>query len=370
MDAMVIRKRQNFLASADVSSHSEKSPVHRKDLICTVCGAPATGFNFSVITCMCCKAFFRRNALFGLPSLQCRYSTETCEIDMKTRRDCSYCRLKKCFAVGMKKELILTDELKRMKREKILANRQLTVNLARPIATFNGRQGVHWNDVHSSHISNISNTFEVYCHAPLALFEKTEYELLGQQPIKSRIKIQNYYEYYGKHEASLTQFFKRIPELQQFSDDQQLALCKHNMRFLIRVGIIETRRDDLPLWPAVNLLLESIFGKALVDETDQLLQHFKEQTSNSICIRLLLVILLFSTYSSYTGYLDTLDLYKIQVKYTELLWSYLIKCYDQCTACSKFATMIRYCLYLQTIGHSAELKREEIERLRLSLECI
>jgi len=30
-----------------------------------------------------------------------------CKIDINTRRFCPYCRLKQCFAAGMKKELIL-----------------------------------------------------------------------------------------------------------------------------------------------------------------------------------------------------------------------------------------------------------------------
>ncbi len=32
-------------------------------LVCLVCGDVARGWNFEVITCMSCKAFFRRNAL-------------------------------------------------------------------------------------------------------------------------------------------------------------------------------------------------------------------------------------------------------------------------------------------------------------------
>jgi hypothetical protein len=30
---------------------------------CLVCGDKSTGFNFGVLTCMACKAFFRRNAV-------------------------------------------------------------------------------------------------------------------------------------------------------------------------------------------------------------------------------------------------------------------------------------------------------------------
>jgi hypothetical protein len=32
-------------------------------LVCRICGDVARGLNFDVITCMSCKAFFRRNAL-------------------------------------------------------------------------------------------------------------------------------------------------------------------------------------------------------------------------------------------------------------------------------------------------------------------
>jgi len=32
-------------------------------LICQICGDTARGINFEVMTCMSCKAFFRRHAL-------------------------------------------------------------------------------------------------------------------------------------------------------------------------------------------------------------------------------------------------------------------------------------------------------------------
>ncbi|CAF1473732.1 unnamed protein product [Rotaria sordida] len=47
---------------------------------------------------MCCKIFFRRNALLDLQSLQCRYLLANCIINMKTRRDCLYCRLKQMYS--------------------------------------------------------------------------------------------------------------------------------------------------------------------------------------------------------------------------------------------------------------------------------
>ncbi|CAF0785841.1 unnamed protein product [Adineta steineri] len=367
MECTGSKKRKQLLEITDMSNTDGKSSVCHKDLICTVCGAAATGFNFAVITCMCCKAFFRRNALFGLQSLQCRYLSENCAINIKTRRDCSYCRLKKCFEVGMKKDLILTDDLKRIKREKILANRQMTLGIIRPINLFNLKINTQLKEIDSSYLTNIYNAYEEYCRLPLLSFERSEVEALGQQPIKSRIKMQNYIQYYTKHETLLINFFERIPELKQFPPNQQTALCKHNIRFLVRISLMETISNDTPLWPAINLLLQTIYGD-LLQESEDLLHTFKEQMNDSTSIRLLLIILLFSTYCTYDEYIDTMSVYKVQEKYTELFWLYLTERHGQLIASQKISIIVRHCLHFQTIGHYAELKRLKMQESNLLLE--
>jgi len=284
MELVSIKKRSKSSGITNLSNNDKKLSVHNKDFICTVCGAPATGFNFSVITCMCCKAFFRRNALFGLKSLQCRYLTENCLINIKSRRDCSYCRLKKCFQVGMKKELILTEELKRVKREKILANRQITLNSVGSIDLLTNKKNFQFNGIVSSDLTNIYNAYEEYCRLPSIIFEKNEYELIAHQPIKSRIKVQHYFEYYKKSEAFLMSFFQCVPEFKQLSNDQQLALSKHNIRLIMRISLTETISDQLTFWPAIYLLLETIFGKRLMEKTNILVHKFKYQINDSICI--------------------------------------------------------------------------------------
>ncbi|CAF1267911.1 unnamed protein product [Rotaria sordida] len=39
-----------------------KIPRRSTDLICTICGDRAVGFNYDALSCASCKAFFRRNA--------------------------------------------------------------------------------------------------------------------------------------------------------------------------------------------------------------------------------------------------------------------------------------------------------------------
>lgn len=47
-----------------IDSHQPKSVKTRKkslNLICTICGDRAIGYNYAVVSCASCKAFFHRN---------------------------------------------------------------------------------------------------------------------------------------------------------------------------------------------------------------------------------------------------------------------------------------------------------------------
>ncbi|CAG2112281.1 unnamed protein product [Medioppia subpectinata] len=89
--------------------------------ICVVCGDKGRARNFGVFTCESCKSFFRR---YGLKEqrLICP-SNGKCDINVMTRRMCRNCRLKKCFAVGLKKELIRSDEENDYRKELIKENK-------------------------------------------------------------------------------------------------------------------------------------------------------------------------------------------------------------------------------------------------------
>lgn len=44
------------------NKNSSSKSILKSQLFCRICGDIARGYNFDVITCMSCKAFFRRNA--------------------------------------------------------------------------------------------------------------------------------------------------------------------------------------------------------------------------------------------------------------------------------------------------------------------
>ncbi|XP_076466023.1 vitamin D3 receptor B-like [Babylonia areolata] len=96
-------------------------PLRRKrpleDKICRICGDKALAHNFDVITCESCKAFFRRNALKWEELRECAFQ-RSCPINVRTRRFCSACRLKKCFAIGMRADMILDEKKRRARQDK------------------------------------------------------------------------------------------------------------------------------------------------------------------------------------------------------------------------------------------------------------
>ncbi|KAL4608010.1 nuclear receptor subfamily 2 group F member 6-like isoform X1 [Arapaima gigas] len=71
---------------------------------CAVCGDKSSGKHYGVFTCEGCKSFFKRSIRRSL-SYTCR-SNRDCQIDQHHRNQCQFCRLKKCFRVGMRKEAV------------------------------------------------------------------------------------------------------------------------------------------------------------------------------------------------------------------------------------------------------------------------
>ncbi|XP_046386944.1 hepatocyte nuclear factor 4-gamma-like [Ischnura elegans] len=86
--------------------HGPHAPPHHLQQ-CAICGDRATGKHYGAASCDGCKGFFRRsvrkNHLYT-----CRFS-RNCVVDKDKRNQCRYCRLRKCFKAGMKKEAVQNE---------------------------------------------------------------------------------------------------------------------------------------------------------------------------------------------------------------------------------------------------------------------
>ncbi|XP_009995674.1 PREDICTED: nuclear receptor subfamily 1 group I member 3 [Chaetura pelagica] len=93
---------------------TEEEDTEPREKVCAVCGDRATGYHFHVMTCEGCKGFFRRSINKGV-HFTCPF-TRSCPITKAKRRQCQACRLQKCLDVGMRKDMILSEEALRQRR--------------------------------------------------------------------------------------------------------------------------------------------------------------------------------------------------------------------------------------------------------------
>ncbi|CAL8363209.1 unnamed protein product, partial [Arctogadus glacialis] len=80
---------------------------------CFVCQDKSSGYHYGVSACEGCKGFFRRSIQKNM--VYTCHRDKNCIINKVTRNRCQYCRLQRCFAVGMSKESVRNDRNKKKK---------------------------------------------------------------------------------------------------------------------------------------------------------------------------------------------------------------------------------------------------------------
>ncbi|KAI2649543.1 Retinoic acid receptor gamma-A [Labeo rohita] len=114
----------SFLSSSAVETQSTSSeemvpsspsppPPPRVYKPCFVCQDKSSGYHYGVSSCEGCKGFFRRSIQKNM--VYTCHRDKNCQINKVTRNRCQYCRLQKCFEVGMSKEAVRNDRNKKKK---------------------------------------------------------------------------------------------------------------------------------------------------------------------------------------------------------------------------------------------------------------
>ncbi|GAB1296792.1 Retinoic acid receptor alpha [Apodemus speciosus] len=95
-----------------VPSPPSPPPLPRIYKPCFVCQDKSSGYHYGVSACEGCKGFFRRSIQKNM--VYTCHRDKNCIINKVTRNRCQYCRLQKCFEVGMSKESIDMSDLQIM----------------------------------------------------------------------------------------------------------------------------------------------------------------------------------------------------------------------------------------------------------------
>jgi len=78
---------------------------------CKVCNEPAAKHvHYGAMTCFSCRAFFRRSIQNKTAATYVCRRSKNCEINLRTRKNCQFCRYMRCITVGMKPTWVLSEE--------------------------------------------------------------------------------------------------------------------------------------------------------------------------------------------------------------------------------------------------------------------
>ncbi|XP_042196409.1 hepatocyte nuclear factor 4-beta isoform X2 [Callorhinchus milii] len=146
--------------------------------LCAICGDRATGKHYGASSCDGCKGFFRRSVRKN-HVYSCRFNRQ-CVVDKDKRNQCRYCRLRKCFRAGMKKEAVQNE------RDRISIRRSsyedlgsLSINtlvqaeaMAQQISAFNP---VHHAEIAMKKMATINDVGESMKQQLLVLVEWAKY---------------------------------------------------------------------------------------------------------------------------------------------------------------------------------------------------
>ncbi|CAF2948268.1 unnamed protein product [Rotaria sp. Silwood2] len=318
--------------------------------------------------------------LSQLPSqdrLKCRRDGN-CEITLETRRRCKSCRLQKCFAVGMRKEWILTEEEKVNKKRRIEENRRLRASNAYDhmlskdsMKKYDSElQNVLLNKNEKSSLKSKSynQRSNIINNVVMAYHDRIKLDLTGygwSYPLAR--KITGLYQIINAKNTTalrLISFYKSLHDFDILSETDKVNLIKNNLRYIfffnasleydpIHDVYHEENTNDKPLYGAH---IREAYGIDHYIRCTKIIRalHSIVQIDKRI-MQVALVIFLFSkglsttTNSNESSINSYQQIFQIQNKYAEHLWLLIEKTYGCVHAVHIFSALISKCLLIQEL---------------------
>lgn len=342
-------------------------------LTCVVCGGDAHGYNFDAISCESCKAFFRRNAIRPLSKFKCRHDGH-CEVAFDRKRRCKKCRLEKCLQSGMRKEWILTENEKQEKRMKIEHNRRLR-------ALHDRQKTVRQREPKAKDVSSVDRK---HLFAPIDQSPMSETDWLtidfiqnaytravtlnhtagvpqypAVQPIESTLELFRIPIYLAS--MRLITYFKQIPEFQRLHKDAQLHLVKFNTLTIVFLHSISIYDPDARVYHEPNTtdpaFREVDWSRTINDEFHYKMKGVQADLARIIeaderIFKIVFLIVLFSdALTSRSSAIDTnsIEIFRIQSLYNELLYKYCVHTHGTRKASMVFLQLLSQIMKIQNL---------------------
>ncbi|KAM4721340.1 hepatocyte nuclear factor 4-beta [Rhinophrynus dorsalis] len=141
-------------SNTEIISVESASPgllINGVSSLCAICGDRATGKHYGASSCDGCKGFFRRSVRKN-HVYACRFNRQ-CIVDKDKRNQCRFCRLRKCFRAGMKKEAVQNERDRiSMRRSSYEDNGSLSISILTQAEVMT-QQYTSLSPVHSAEIS-------------------------------------------------------------------------------------------------------------------------------------------------------------------------------------------------------------------------
>lgn len=185
--------QQVAAANSQLSRVVNTNGINGLNQICAICGDRATGKHYGASSCDGCKGFFRRSVRKN-HVYTCRF-TRSCVMDKDKRNQCRYCRLKKCFRAGMKKEAVQNERdrisCRRPSYDESSNNSGITLAALLNAEMFSRQlTSIPDGDISSKKVANIADVCESMKQQLLILVDWAKYiPQFGELPLDDQVAL-------------------------------------------------------------------------------------------------------------------------------------------------------------------------------------
>ncbi|CAF3459227.1 unnamed protein product [Rotaria socialis] len=343
----------------DNQSSKKPEPLHKMNnlasvSLCHVCGIENAQVHYGAMCCVSCKMFFRRNAQLNLSNRKC-VTNGKCNITIKSRKTCRYCRLKKCFTIGMQRELLRASHNRQGTRCK-LTRKENAVRLTstvHPLDLLQNDRSLLKNEQWTC-LSNVIHLFDEKFPVPQMR------NLLGAQsifPMKIRMKMAptNMLTLLNAMYRGVYPFATSITHFTTLPLNDRSMLIERNMRNIGGYsGIVLSRDADVHSSPIFKIGFPEIYGSQVMDDA---IKIYKNTDQDSTLVKLLIPALIFSTGSDLLLPINeskcdhfenschllsnAKQILEMQNFYVEILFKYMVFRYGFKEAAIRYAALIK-----------------------------